>query len=507
MNRLAALMGVCVFAGGAACEDDAGGVELRLTTALTSFGSKTGDPFAAILLRPADMDGGIFLPAGTIVHGVVRRANRIGLGLVRERAALDMEFTGFDLPDGRRVPVSGRLLSIDNARESVMPDGRIRGILAAAHPRSFLQGLWLQPKPALLHRSAIGLTGASGRMWSQFSLGPVGAAGLFAARLALFRMAEPEITLTRGTEMTALLDGLVARSRPIPASGSAELNAELAAWAASQPWTVKKPNGQAAADIVNIFFMGSAQQLEAAFDAAGWTQPDHLDRQSFAKAYHAYNSQSGYPSAPVSKLLLDGTEPALVFQKSMNTISKRHHVRLWRREVNGQTVWLGAATHDIGLAFDAKAISFTHKIDFQIDRERRKIVNDLEFAGCVSELHFVERPSAVRTQGKHASNITDGRAALITLRDCAAGGQFADTQPASRPRLRVVRSMRRVLLETRHYLLRGNPYYWAWRGATYHRSRSAVSPATAGRQDSRRQNHADFLPSGDPHALSQNRVP
>ena len=39
----------------------------------------------------------------------------------------------------------------------------------------------------------------------------------------------------------------------------------------------------------------------------------------------------------------EGRLPDLVFQKSFNTLAKRHHVRLWQVEVPGGTAWVGAA--------------------------------------------------------------------------------------------------------------------------------------------------------------------
>ncbi len=61
---------------------------------------------------------------------------------------------------------------------------------------------------------------------------------------------------------------------------------------------------------------------------------------------------SGYSTAPVSTLLYQDAEPTVVFQKSFNTIAKRHHIRIWRAgDFEGNEVWLGAATHDAGVGF------------------------------------------------------------------------------------------------------------------------------------------------------------
>ena len=83
-----------------------------------------------------------------------------------------------------------------------------------------------------------------------------------------------------------------------------------------------------------------------------------------------------YANAPVSSLFYKGMLPEIVFEKSLNTITKRHHVRVWYAGVvDGHELWLGAATHDIGGTFNPHYFKFTHKIDPNVDDERDKIVD------------------------------------------------------------------------------------------------------------------------------------
>lgn len=443
-------------------------LHVRLHGPLTSYHAKAGHPFSAVVTAPAEVDGRLVIPSGTIVHGTVRRVARVGLGLVRERAALDLEFHEYELADGRRVPISARLASLENARETVTDEGRIKGILAASNPQSFVSGLWYLPKASIFHRSLMGLTGASGKIGSQFAVGPAGVAVLFGIRAVAFRMPEPEIRLPRGTEMKVLLTGLPPYAPSFPGVRQKLRSDGLSDWITGRSCAVQRPGGQPADDIVNIFFTGSREQLLNAFAAAGWTQPDALNRRSFARAYKAYASQSGYATAPVSKLLYEDREPDLVFQKSFNTLSKRHHVRIWRAEADGQEVWLGAATEDVGITFSPGTFSFTHRIDLEVDKERDKIVHDLDYAGCAANVSYVEREAAA-SGGGAKEIVTDGRAAVIALRDCPApphARHFALPLP---PGSAFTRAVRRTVLEARHYLLRGNAYYWAWRGLNYRR--------------------------------------
>jgi hypothetical protein len=279
--------------------------------------------------------------------------------------------------------------------------------------------------------------------------------------------------------MTAELIGIPEGAPAFAGAVSAEIPVDLSEWIQNLPFVVQKPDGQTVSDIVNIALIGSREQLMTAFTAAGWSQPDRLTTRSFVRAYKAYTSQAGYAEAPVSKLLYQRAEPEFIFQKSLNTIAKRHHVRIWDAELNGQTIWLGAATQDTGIALSSRGTSFTHTIEPALDLERHKVLRDLGFAGCLLSSGYVEREAAVRTADSRGRIETDGGAAVVWLRDCALPEPSANTPAMPRlPGSKLSRVVRRSLLETRQYLLRGNAYYWAYRGLRYgHQMASAASQA------------------------------
>jgi LssY C-terminus len=81
-------------------------------------------------------------------------------------------------------------------------------------------------------------------------------------------------------------------------------------------------------------------------------------------------------------------------------------------------VWIGAATHDIGIKFATEERSFTHAVDARIDLERQKVVDDLRFARAVGPATFMERPSvpAQMVNATQDSMQTDGRIAILTFR-------------------------------------------------------------------------------------------
>ncbi len=165
----------------------------------------------------------------------------------------------------------------------------------------------------------------------------------------------------------------------------------------------------------------------------------------------------------------------MVFQKSFNTMRKRDHIRLWRTEAVGQELWLGAATHDVGVRLKT-AVTLTHRIHPRIDAERAKVINDLSFAGCIEPPGYVERSASVRTELQGAEIVTDGRLAVLFLRPLCLGSpdEVSSELPAP-PNTKAGRMVRRMVLEGRQYALRGNAYYWAWRAVALHRSRRESS--------------------------------
>jgi hypothetical protein len=446
-------------------------LSLRLATPITSYDSKESSAFRSVVIAPYERDGRVMLPPGTIVYGSVLQRKGVGLGLKRERATLKLAFNGYELPDGRRFPLHASLRTIDNARERISPEGEIKGILAANGPHSLIHGLWHKPSLELFPRSFIGLTGTGGKIFTKYSMGPIGAAGLFAARLAIVRLPEPEIRLPEGTELKVTVSRFADDAPSFEPVEAGTIDSALEQQLAVQPSAVTKAGGTPAADIINIAFLGSREDLAGAFALAGWHEAEHLNARSMSRAYKAYTAQQGYDAAPVSKLLYEDAEPDVVFQKSLNTISKRHHIRLWRYDMAGREIWLGAATHDVGVVFDSSAMSFTHQIHPRIDAERSKVVNDLAFTGCIEPAAYLDRPDASRKPGSGDAIVTDGRLAVLAFGDgCKAqSGDFPLNLPAP-PRSRASRIIRRMMLEGRQYVLRGNAYYWAYRAIAYRHS-------------------------------------
>jgi LssY C-terminus len=441
--------------------------QVRLDDPLTSYGSPAGTAFTATVISPLEDNGQLIIPQGSLILGTVSRASAVGFGLVHERATLELAFHEYELADGERYPLGARLDFIENAREQVDSRGRIQGVLAASSPQGLLRGIWYRPTANFFHRSAIGLTGLGGTLWSHFSLGPAGAVGLLAARYIAFPLPEPEIQLPPGTEMRLLATSIPEDAPTTPVPPDLGVGEALAVVLRTHSRVVMKPDGTWAADVINLAFVGSLEELQNAFAVAGWDPAEPLTLHTFSTAYRAYNSMSGYSTAPVSMLFYQGAEPDAVFQKSFNTIAKRHHIRIWRAGLfEGKQVWLGAATHDAGVGFQMASMTITHKIDQQTDWERTKVVTDLTFAACAERVSFLGRSTAAKSV-RNPGIQTDGRVAVIRLGPCAASAaddpSTDENSMFPSPGSRIKRMARRFILETRQYFLRDNMYYWAYR--------------------------------------------
>jgi hypothetical protein len=103
----------------------------------------------------------------------------------------------------------------------------------------------------------------------------------------------------------------------------------------------------------------------------------------------------------------------------IKVVETRNHLRIWKAPFtpNGQTVWVGAATHDIGFERDQRNNGLTHKIDPDIDLERDYVEKTLAGTGQVSELMYF-LPKSPLQEAKTATGGTfhsDGRVLILQL--------------------------------------------------------------------------------------------
>jgi opacity protein-like surface antigen len=361
------------------------------------------------------------------------------------------------LPDGSSVALDTRAIELDNARESVDPEGGINGIRSTG---------------TIGYRANNLIAGVA-------MFDPIAYVYVNVASARMLRFSEPEIWLPAGTELSVkLLSPLeLAGSYGPPFAGIQASPEEKAAWGSllrNLPYRTMTANANKPSDLTNLVFLGSPAALERAFRAAGWVQSDRLNTISGFLTLRSIAENQSYQSAPMSVLLLDEQRPLFTFSKSLNTFSKRHHLRIWLRSENwqGRPVLTASATQDIGIALSRKNKTFIHLIDTEIDRERDKIVNDLVFTGCVNAAELQPRPW-LPTDSRNATEeplMTDRRVAVLEINACMHPRAPVDLQaPPDIPATGtpVERGFRQGILIARNDIYRGNLIYQGYEGAKY----------------------------------------
>jgi LssY C-terminus len=175
-------------------------------------------------------------------------------------------------------------------------------------------------------------------------------------------------------------------------------------------------------DMVNFILVGSQDQMIAALSAAGWMQVDRSTEDAIQHAITDMLEHRAYGEMPMSELYLLGRPQDFGWAEGipLQTIRERNHFRLWEtpwETPEGQTVWAGAGTHDIGIKKDEFG-NLTHQIDPNVDQERDFIAGSLQDAKKTEQTRYV-KPSnpvleAVTTTG--GAYHSDGRIAVIFLK-------------------------------------------------------------------------------------------
>ncbi len=155
------------------------------------------------------------------------------------------------------------------------------------------------------------------------------------------------------------------------------------------PRRIADKNGNAG-DMVNFLLIGTEDQVQAVFAAAGWVKVDRTKKDAVLHGILSSISKESYVEMPMSELYLFSRPQDCGFAHAepLSVVSTRHHLRLWKASfsLNGETVWVGAATHDIGFERDKRNNGVTHKIDPDIDVEREYVGKSLSETGLLSAL-------------------------------------------------------------------------------------------------------------------------
>jgi hypothetical protein len=153
---------------------------------------------------------------------------------------------------------------------------------------------------------------------------------------------------------------------------------------------VRDKAGENTGDPMNLILIGMPMDVYTAFIRAGWDETEAITQASTWKTIRSFLGGSEYRYSPVSNLYAFGRPQDVAFQKIRANINERNHLRLWmsRATYQGQPVWVGQISRDIGVRFTRKTIT-THKIDPDVDETREYLLENLAYAQSLKAFGYV----------------------------------------------------------------------------------------------------------------------
>jgi hypothetical protein len=146
-------------------------------------------------------------------------------------------------------------------------------------------------------------------------------------------------------------------------------------------------------DPLNVALVGTEEEVDAAMLAAGWFPADPITLRSSLRIAAGTVLRRSYETAPVSNLFVWDRKQDLAFQQPVgDDPRRRHHVRFWRSDKvdeNGRPLWAGAGTFDTSVGFSHTTGQITHHIDADVDAERDKLLGDLQHAGVIAQVDWL----------------------------------------------------------------------------------------------------------------------
>ncbi len=377
-------------------------IDVRLVSAASSDRSRTGDPIEGVVTYPlctngeflACKPGELLLAPGTRVNGTVLFAQKAPDKYWRPRLVLD--FSNVVHKDGKTSPLYARVIDVDNARETVR-NNEILGII--------------QPHVTGKVSLAFAALGA---------INPIAGYAINGARAVYGLSIRREILFPAGTDtqVQVVRPSMLTQKEAWSGWPTLPLTTKLRTLVEHAPVRTQTANGTPS-DVTNLMFLGTREQIISAFNEAGWFEAVPSNFGSDVKVVQATLRQTGYSAAPVSTLMINGRPPELVFQKSLDTFAKRHHIRIWKlpSTYDGREVWVGAATHDIAVEHTKTMTKWTHRIDPYIDRERDWVESDLLFIGTATGYVDVNRPAVPHTAENATGDniVTDGMMSVVQV--------------------------------------------------------------------------------------------
>jgi hypothetical protein len=158
------------------------------------------------------------------------------------------------------------------------------------------------------------------------------------------------------------------------------------------PCCTSNAAGTAEGDPLNVVLVGTGEMALAALSASGWSFTEAITADSVRRMVGAAIAEKSMLTAPVSALYAFGRRQEIALQRGRSTINQRNHMRLWLApfRCEGQPVWVGQVSRDIGVKVTGKSPTLTtHVIDPVVDESREYLLHSLLFREAVDRFAFV----------------------------------------------------------------------------------------------------------------------
>jgi len=223
-----------------------------------------------------------------------------------------------------------------------------------------------------------------------------------------------DCTVLKSTEVTAYIDG-DSQVQAADLAKARESDSSLKEMLAFLPPRVLNGQGREG-DMLNLIFIAKEDDFQRVFARAGWVQ---VDKNRPTLFWHLLWQRKRYVKLPMDNFFLFGRaqDYAYSLPDPAAILTRRHHLRIWKtnREMNGSTVWVGAATHDVAIKFEMRKLWMIHRIDPNVDAEREFIARNLMQTRLVTQEKYLSAPVPV-FQAKTATGEayhSDGRILLL----------------------------------------------------------------------------------------------
>ena len=167
-----------------------------------------------------------------------------------------------------------------------------------------------------------------------------------------------------------------------------------------------------------IIFASDDESFKNMFIQAGWYLADKPDIRSVAKIAKAALLKKEYLQAPMTPSFWNEQTHDFGFEKptELNNVRQRHHARFWKTDYitdDGKIIYVGTASLDSGMKW-----GITHRINPDIDTERKVLFNDLDGTGMLRDYQLQKFVDPVLGQNFTGDQFfTDGEVYVLKIKE------------------------------------------------------------------------------------------